>query len=923
MKELSLPAKFYMIAIYLLGFGLLLWNALNTTPVDFVMAVALAALASLFLIFKVKGATNRSHYTFSFLIYGFAFVHLSLGETMLVILVSNFVEWAWNQPAWFIRLFNNCCYIAVIAVAHFIYTLINPSGLLSTPLGILSLAISMSAFTLLNHLLVGIIVWLARGESFKVSGIFDTLPLMIDLTLLTFGAMLNIVWNINPYAIILCFFPLYLIYATLRIPALERKTELDQKTGLFNHQYFMQHLSTEVDRANRFDRPLSIIMLDLDLLRNINNTYGHLAGDEVLIGIARILKQSVREYDVVARFGGEEFAIMLPETTIQQSFECAELIRRAIEGAKFPVPTSVTPIKVTISLGLADRESFNQTPEEIIHNADTALYHSKLSGRNQTFAYTNDAYITFLEGERVVVSLPEDQANNESQKGTITNTAIKYSATDTKYINDEKVAEPTGATTAKENSSKSPPRKSTNNTQPVYLYIGGLAVLATALFYGLYRNAPELYQISWMQIWPGLLICMVFVALTELYSIDLYIGKTSLSTSAVPLLAGTLLYGPIAGVILSATYAIIVGIKYRSKFNKYIFNFSNQVIAAMLYSMVLHLSGQTLNAFSIAAQAVLVVIAALIVYITNTWLISIGIGIDLRQSPNHIWKEQYAWLATIYVGIGLITTIYIFGYREEGIPGALLMMVPLLLLRISQKQYVDRTREVVTELREKNVALEISTKEIKLLNDGLLDTLAEIIDVRDPYILGHSKRVTNYATKLAEKLGLNPKQVELIRKGSLLHDIGKLGISMDILAKPSSLSHQEYEKIKQHPQIGARVLEMNPSLRMLIPIVRHHHEFFNGQGFPDGLAGHQIPIEARIVSVADAMEAMGSDRPYRKARSKQYIIDEIKRFAGIQFDPKIVEQAVLLLESNEISKSAYEPRTDMIFAIRSIETELT
>ena len=113
----------------------------------------------------------------------------------------------------------------------------------------------------------------------------------------------------------------------------------------------MQHLTKELDRANRFDRPLSIIMLDLDLLRNINNTYGHLAGDEVLIGIARILKQSVREYDVVARFGGEEFAIMLPETTIQQSFERAEIIRHAIEGIEFTIPTSVTPIKATISLG--------------------------------------------------------------------------------------------------------------------------------------------------------------------------------------------------------------------------------------------------------------------------------------------------------------------------------------------------------------------------------------------------------------------------------------------------------------------------------------------------------------------------------------------------------------------------------------------
>ena len=923
MKDLSLSTKLYLGVIYLLGFGLFLWNTFYTTPVDFMMTVALTILASLFLIFKVKGATNRSHYSFSFLIYGFAFVYLSLGETMLVILVSNFVEWVWNRPLWYIRLFNAFCYIGVIAIAHFIYLLINPSGLLSTPLGVASIAISMVIFTLLNHLLVGVVVWLARGENFKVSGVFDSFPLVMDLTLLTFGAMLNLVFNTSPYALVLFLFPLYLIYATLRIPALERKTEIDQKTGLFNHQYFMQHLTKELDRANRFDRPVSVIMLDLDLLRNINNTYGHLAGDEVLIGIARILKQSVREYDVVARFGGEEFAIMLPETTVQQSFERAEIIRHAIEGMDFTIPTSVTPIKATISLGIAERESFTQNTEEIIHNADTALYHAKLSGRNQSFAYTNDAYLNFLGDEQKAESRHERQINNESQKAPAMETTADYSAAEAKYIKVEAVTRPRETPALLEKSSASSSTgKPKSHFRSVYFYIGGLAMLAGLLFYGLYQYAPQYYHINWMQIWPGLLTCMAFVIITEMFSIDLYLGKTSLSTSAVPLLAGTLLYGPVAAVILSATYAIIVGINHRSKFNKYIFNFSNQVIAAMLYILALQLCGRPLNDFPIGIQTLLIVMAALIVYVTNTWLISIGMGIDLHQSPNQIWKQQYAWLITIYVGIGLIATAYIFGYRENGIFGAVLMMVPLFLLRISQKQYVDRTREAVTELREKNIVLEKSAKEINHLNDGLLDTLAEIIDLRDPYVLGHSKRVTHYATMIAEKMGLNSKQVELIRKGSLLHDVGKLGISMDILAKPGPLSSFEYKKIKDHPLIGARVLEMNPSLRMLIPIVRHHHEFYNGKGYPDGLSEHQIPIEARIVSVADAIEAMASDRPYRKARSNQYIIDEVKKFAGTQFDPKVVELAVKLLESEELNKASFA-QVETIFATREFGNQQT
>ena len=741
MKELSLPTKIYLVAVYCVGGGLFisyLHFAPNTDPM---MVVVLSLLASFFHIYKVVGATERSHYTFSFLIYGFTFAYFGIGEMLVVILISNLAEWIWNRPPWFIQIFNISCYFIAAVGAYLVFELINPSGSLTTPLGVLSIVISMGIFTFLNHFILGIVLWLARGENFKVSRMLDLFPFMMDVTLLMFGCILTVVWNTSPYIVILFLFPLYLIYTTLRIPALERQTEMDQKTGLFNHRYFIEHLTKELDRANRFDRPLSIMMLDLDLLRNINNTYGHLAGDEVLIGIARILKQSVRDYDVVARFGGEEFSIMMPETSLRQSFERAEIIRRAIEGSEFAIPTSVMPIKVTISIGLAERESFTQTIEEIIHNSDTALYHSKLKGRNKSFAYKNDAYVDLLGGSQKVESFPENQ-NRKAKVDSTTETVDNYTAANKKYIKVESVPEPQWVSTTEEKSSNIPPEIKTNHIQPVYIYIGMLVILSILLTYGLYRIEPVLFQLDWMQFWPGVLTCVVFVVFTEIYSIDLYLGKTSLSTSAVPILAGAILFGPAVGVILSATYAISVGIKYRSKFNKYLFNFSNQVIAMILYTFVLYFLRQPLDHYSIGIQAMFVVVAALIVYLVNTSLISIGMGIDLHQSPRYIWKEQYAWLVTIYVGIGLIATAYIFGYRAEGLIGIMLMMVPLLLLRISQKQYVDRTRKAVTELREKNVALEKTAEEINQLNNGLLDTLAEIIDLRDPYVFGHSKRVT-------------------------------------------------------------------------------------------------------------------------------------------------------------------------------------
>ena len=215
---------------------------------------------------------------------------------------------------------------------------------------------SMAVYTLVNHLMVGIIVWLARGENFKQSGIFDFLPIMIDFTVLSMGAGVASIWTLNPIAVIFVIIPLYLLYSTLRVPSLERQTEIDPKTNIFNHRYFEKALEDELSRAHRFDRPLAIVMADLDLLRNINNTYGHLAGDEVLIGVANILKDNAREYDVVARFGGEEFATLLPETTAEEAFEIVEQIRLEIEQAEFQVPTSISPIKATMSFGIASRE---------------------------------------------------------------------------------------------------------------------------------------------------------------------------------------------------------------------------------------------------------------------------------------------------------------------------------------------------------------------------------------------------------------------------------------------------------------------------------------------------------------------------------------------------------------------------------------
>jgi diguanylate cyclase (GGDEF)-like protein/putative nucleotidyltransferase with HDIG domain len=873
MKELSLKAKIYIFTIILGGLLVLINSFPKFNVSDPWMLLALSTLASLSLVFKVEGATDRLHYNISFLIYSFTFILLGPADAILVILISNLAEWVWHKYAWYIQIFNIANYLVAMYATGAVFELISPGMNLHNSRGILGALVAMLVFTFINHLLIGTVVWLARGENYLKSGVFDALPLMIDFTLLCMGVGTALVWMINPYAITYSVLPLYLIYTTLKVPALERQSEMDSKTGLFNAKYFSDALTKEIERANRFDRPITVVMADLDLLRNINNTYGHLAGDEVLVGVAKILKESVREYDIVARFGGEEFAILMPETHPQEIVEHVENIRSLIEEAEFTVPTSVLPIRTTMSFGIAGRNGFNQTAGDIVHNSDTALYHAKLKGRNRVHVYSDEGFEALFEGEKERELSSNEAAFEERIRATeFTFTPNPLREQPTVKQHEDSIPE----NQKDRGKSRSYPTWMTN------LFIASLAVVASIWFLILVKHFTT-------QDWVGLLLFTAMVIITEGLSVDIYIKNTSVSTSAAPMLGGILLYGPVGALVLSLTFGVVSQIKHRSPFSRLIFNTSNQLVAGLTYTTLLYSLGISFFDSSPPIQILITLAVAGIDYLLTTCLVSVAMHFSHGVPVRRIWDENFSWLAPYYASMGLIAFAMVFSYISESVFGLLVLLVPLLLVRLSQKQFIDRTRVVVQELRDKNMMLEGSSREIARLNESLLDALAEVVDMRDPFVLGHSKHVTRYAVMIAQRLGLPQERVELIRKASLLHDIGKLGIPDNILLKPSKLSSEEFEVMKAHTTLGSRLLETSRGLRNLIPIVRHHHERFDGSGYPDGLKGKDIPLEARIVSLADAVEAMASDRPYRKARKPGEILYEIQQAVGTQFDPEIVK----------------------------------
>jgi putative nucleotidyltransferase with HDIG domain len=172
---------------------------------------------------------------------------------------------------------------------------------------------------------------------------------------------------------------------------------------------------------------------------------------------------------------------------------------------------------------------------------------------------------------------------------------------------------------------------------------------------------------------------------------------------------------------------------------------------------------------------------------------------------------------------------------------------------------------------------------------GTLTALARAVDVNSPWTAGHSERVTDLAMDLGRELGLSPDEIDTLHRGGMLHDIGKIGVPPSILDKPGKLTEEEFAVMRRHPFKGMEILESIPSLQKVIPIVSQHHERFDGKGYPNGLSGESISLLARIFAVADVVDALLSDRPYRPAWSREKVLAHTRENAGQQFDPKVVE----------------------------------
>jgi len=394
-------------------------------------------------------------------------------------------------------------------------------------------------------------------------------------------------------------------------------------------------------------------------------------------------------------------------------------------------------------------------------------------------------------------------------------------------------------------------------------------------------------------------------ALTELYQVRLY-GDSTFSVSVAITFAAALITGVLG--VLSVSLAIVLAHYFRNRriaLFKPAFNWATHVLAGfvpLIAFRVAQISPSPENFFPLTLIAMATGVGY---FVIETGLISTAIGLSGKTSISGVWREQFQWTAVYYVVLCVMGLVIVLIYANIhlGVLGLIVVAIPIAVIHYAQREYVKRTERSVRELNRLNKELSLANSEvlaasqaIRQLNEDLFLTVAKMIDARDPYVLGHALQVAEYASAIGRELDLPADRVERLHQAALLHDIGKIGIPEQILNKPSRLNGWEYEQIKRHAAIGAQVLEASQGLRPLATFVRHHHEWWNGEGYPDRWRGEQIPLEARILAVCDAVDSMASDRPYHRAVELDEIIAEIEKHSGAQFDPSVVEVCKRILK---------------------------
>lgn len=380
---------------------------------------------------------------------------------------------------------------------------------------------------------------------------------------------------------------------------------------------------------------------------------------------------------------------------------------------------------------------------------------------------------------------------------------------------------------------------------------------------------------SW-EMGKGFIFWAVLIVIAESFSVSLPYG--GYVTLGFPVIYATLLtYGPVAGVWVAACGSLTELKKgKKSNIRKILFDSAQLTISTTGAWMAYTYAGGTIIKNVASAHIIPLGLAALAYFVLNSFIVSTILALQKNTSVIDMWSNNFRWATPNYLAQTPLGFLMAIIYRQISWWAVTFIMLPLFIAYWAYKLYIEMRKEHL----------------------GIIQAMAAAVEARDPYTEKHSKRMAEYAMATARELGLSIYYSEIVRYATILHDIGKIGVSDQILSKNGPLNEKEWDEIKKHSIIGAEILTQINSFSEPSKLIYHHHERYNGGGYPNGLKGEEIPLGSRIIAVVDAYDAMISRRPYREAMSREEAIAELKKNAGKQFDKKVVEAFLKVLDRN-------------------------
>ena len=693
---------------------------------------------------------------------------------------------------------------------------------------------------------------------------------------------------------------------------LEHQAQTDPLTGLFNHRAFHERLRQALANASRSHDAVSLLMLDIDDFKRVNDVYGHSAGDEILRSLADTLKDAMRTSDVVYRLGGEEFAIVIASRSPQNAERLAHRLVQRVEATEFD-PAG----RITISVGLARGPEHAMNPRELIACAEAAMMTAKARGKNQIILY-DDAELERPEGEEVpstrdVRSVAHmkmlqslggklNRLNDVRRIGNVIATELRslidYHNCRVSVVEGDDVI-PIAFV-----------GQFTSETQEP------LEILACKVGQGITGRVAE----------TGESLLIGDAANCEFARVLPGTDAIDESQVVVPLTYGTRVVGIIVisklGLnqfdeddvrlmeVLAGHAAVALenaglyeAARREAERATALLEFSRQLSTAEgmdeVVDRIVERSARTLGSPRASVWFQETTGGELRVHATHGYS-ELDQGRLARMHFDHESAEAFFAGKEPFVvtdeqrraikGADQVGTGTPFAIAPLTLDGGRLGCIAV--AAPEDGGFSDRHLRLLAGVAHQAKLALTNAGNFQSLEKTFLETveaLANALEANDEYTSSHARWITDLALKVGGGLGLDTRSLKRLELGALFHDIGKIGIPEAILSKPGPLTSVEREIVEKHPELGERIIAPIDRLEEVRPIVRHCHERYDATGYPDGKRGEEIPIESRIILVCDAYHAMTTDRPYRKRLSQEEALRRLDEGAGTQFDPAVVD----------------------------------